>query len=217
MPRTKAKICGISTEAALEAAIAGGASHIGLVFFEKSPRNVDLETARRLAEQARGRVRIVALIVDADDARISEIIDAIHPDMLQLHGKETAERVAEIAALSRLPIIKAVSVACPGDVTRAADYSDVAHLILFDAKPPSRGALPGGNGVAFDWSLMTPVKGRMSYMLSGGLTPENVGDAILETGASLVDVSSGVETAPGEKDPVLIRRFLDAVKTANQA
>lgn len=217
MSETRAKICGIATDAALDAAIAGGASYIGLVFFEKSPRNVDLETARRLAARARGKVRIVALVVDADDERISDIIEYVHPDMLQLHGKETPARVAEIGAVTRLPLIKAVSVASQDDVERAAAYSNVAHLILFDAKAPARAdALPGGNGVAFDWGLMAPVKGRMSFMLSGGLSAENVKDAIERTGAAMVDVSSGVETAPGRKDPELIRRFLEAVKTANQ-
>lgn len=218
MSGTKVKICGIKTDEALDAAIVGGASYVGLVFFEKSPRNVDLATAGRLAAQARGKARSVALVVDADDDRISEIIEAVQPDMLQLHGKETPERVAEIAAFSRMPLIKAVSVASAADVERAADYAEAAHLILFDAKPPVvAGGLPGGNGVAFDWSLLSPVKGRFSFMLSGGLTPENVGDAIAQTGAPLVDVSSGVESAPGKKDPVLIRRFLVAVKTANQA
>lgn len=216
MSDTKVKICGISTDAALDAAIDAGADYIGLVFFEKSPRNVSLDTARRLADRARGKARIVALIVDADDARISEIVSAVHPDMLQLHGKETPARVAEIGQLTQLPLIKAVSVAMPDDVARAADYADAAHLILFDAKPPPAAVLPGGNGMAFDWSLMAPVKGRMSYMLSGGLTPDNVADAIAQTGAALVDVSSGVETAPGKKDTGLIRRFLAAAKAANQ-
>lgn len=216
MSDTKVKICGIASDAALDAAIEAGADYVGLVFFEKSPRNVSLDTARRLADRARGKARIVALIVDADDQRISDIVSAVRPDMLQLHGKETPARVAEIGALSQLPLIKAISVAAPDDVVRATDYADAAHLILFDAKPPPAAALPGGNGMAFDWSLMAPVKGQMSYMLSGGLTPDNVADAISETGAALVDVSSGVETAPGKKDPELIRRFLAAVKAAKQ-
>ena len=212
---TRAKICGITSGAALEAAIAGGASHIGLVFYARSPRYVDPATARRLADQARGRVRVVALVVDADDAAIADIVAAVHPDMLQLHGKETPARVAAIRAIAGLPVIKAVAVASADDVRRAADYAEVADLILFDAKPPAA-ALPGGNGVAFDWSLMAPVTGRMPFMLSGGLTPETVQEAIRVTQAPWVDVSSGVEAVPGEKDPVLIRRFLEAVKTANQ-
>ncbi|MEQ1650953.1 MAG: phosphoribosylanthranilate isomerase [Hyphomicrobium sp.] len=212
-----AKICGINSDAALDAALDGGARYIGLVFFEKSPRNVDLATASRLAARARGRAKVVALVVDADDARIKEINEVVAPDIFQLHGKETPERVADVARLTGRPIIKAIAVASEDDTVRAEMYATVAHLILFDAKPPLHpDALPGGNGLVFDWSLIASVADRVPYMLSGGLTPDNVAAAIRETGAKLVDVSSGVESAPGIKDPEMIRRFLQAVKTAKQ-
>jgi phosphoribosylanthranilate isomerase len=212
------KICGITSSAALDAALDGGARFIGLVFFAKSPRNVDLATAKRLAERARGRAKIVALVVDADDATLREIGDAVAPDMFQLHGKESPERVAEIARLTRRPIIKAISVASEDDTVRAEAYGTVAQLILFDAKPPTHpDALPGGNGLVFDWSLIASVSDRVPYMLSGGLTPDNVADAIRQTATKMVDVSSGVESAPGVKDPELIRRFLEAVKTAKHS
>lgn len=213
----QAKICGISTGAALDAALAGGARFIGLVFYAKSPRYVDLATAKGLADRARGHAKIVALVVDADDAALREINDAIAPDMFQLHGKETPQRVAEVAQLTGRPIIKAIPVESEDDTVRAETYGTVAHLILFDAKPPTRpDALPGGNGLVFDWSLIASVSDRVPYMLSGGLTPGNVAEAIRQTATKMVDVSSGVESAPGVKDPDLIRRFLEAVKTAKQ-
>ncbi len=209
----KTKICGIKTEAALDVAISGGASYAGLVFFAKSPRNIDLALGSRLAAHARGRAEIVALLVDPDDARVIEIMDKVAPDMLQLHGAETPERVADIARIARRPVMKAIAVASKADALRALDYRLAAGTILFDAKPPSTpDALPGGNGLSFDWSLLADVKDRVTYMLSGGLTPENVAAAIRQTGAYNVDVSSGVESAPGIKDPELIRRFLRAVK-----
>lgn len=211
------KICGISTDAALDAAIDGGARYVGLVFFAKSPRNVDLVTARRLADRARDRAKIVALIVDADDALIQSINDSVAPDYFQLHGKETPERVADVARITGRPIIKAIAVASAEDIRRAEAYLPAAQFILFDAKPPaSPDALPGGNGIVFDWSLIAGVADRVPYMLSGGLTPDNVADAIRLTGAKSVDVSSGVEAAPGVKDAGLIHRFLDAAKTAKQ-
>lgn len=151
----QAKICGISTGAALDAALAGGARFIGLVFYAKSPRYVDLATAKGLADRARGHAKIVALVVDADDAALREINDAIAPDMFQLHGKETPQRVAEVAQLTGRPIIKAIPVESEDDTVRAETYGTVAHLILFDAKPPTHpDALPGGNGLVFDWSLL---------------------------------------------------------------
>jgi phosphoribosylanthranilate isomerase len=174
-------------------------------------RNVDLATARsRLAPVA---TRSVA-VVDADDTAIREINDTVAPDIFQLHGKESPERVAQVAHLTGRPIIKAIPVASEDDTVRAETYGTVAHLILFDAKPPTHpDALPGGNGLVFDWSLIASVSSRVPYMLSGGLTPDNVADAIRQTAAKMVDVSSGVESAPGVKDPELIRRFLAAVKT----
>ncbi len=212
-----AKICGIKSESALEAALDGGADYIGLVFFAKSPRNVDLATAKRLAERARGRAGVVALIVDANDATVRGIADEVVPDMFQLHGAETPERVADIARLTKRPVMKAIAVASKADVARADDYHHAADLILFDAKPPTGpDALPGGNGVAFDWRLIADYEGSIPYMLSGGLTPDNVAQAIAATRARMVDVSSGVESAPGIKDPELIRRFLQAVKASKQ-
>jgi phosphoribosylanthranilate isomerase len=212
----KVKICGIKTEAALDAAL--DADYVGLVFFAKSPRNVDLATAARLAKRARGRAQVVALVVDADDRLLDDIADKVAPDMFQLHGRETPERVAEIARRTKRPVMKAISVASVADALRgAAAYRLAADLVLFDAKPPKGADLPGGNGVAFDWSFIKQAKEQAAYMLSGGLTPENVGEAIRQTGAYNVDVSSGVETSPGVKDAELIRRFLHAVKTAKQA
>jgi phosphoribosylanthranilate isomerase len=213
----KAKICGIKTREALDAAIDGGADYVGLVFCSKSPRHLELGEARTLAEYARGKVKIVALTVDADDAALGRIVDEIAPDFLQLHGHEAPERVAAIKQKFGRPVIKAVPVATPEDAARAHDYADVADLILFDAKAPPGAVLPGGNGVAFDWLALEEVSRRQPFMLSGGLTPETVANAIRVTGAGAVDVSSGVESAPGVKDPELIRRFLDAVKTAKQA
>jgi phosphoribosylanthranilate isomerase len=212
----KAKICGIKTAAAMDAALDAGAYYAGLVFYAKSPRNVDLATAERLAERARGRAEIVALVVDADDRLLADIVAAVNPTMFQLHGKETPERVAEVSALTKRPVIKAIAVASKADALHVLDYKLAADLVLFDAKPPKGADLPGGNGVAFDWSLITEAKEKAAYMLSGGLTPDNVAEAIRQTGAYNVDVSSGVESAPGVKDAELIRRFLHAVNTAKQ-
>jgi phosphoribosylanthranilate isomerase len=211
------KICGLKTEAALQAALAGGADYVGLMFHEVSPRNVDLATGRRLADLARGKAKVVVLLVDPDDRRLQDVIAAVEPDVIQLHGGETPARVAEIAKRFRRPVLKAVKVASADEAQAALAY-DAADLILFDAKAPEDrpGALPGGNGVAFDWKLLEGVRGKLAYMLAGGLTPVNVGEAIRLTGAKAVDVSSGVESRPGEKDPELIRRFLHAAKTANQ-
>jgi phosphoribosylanthranilate isomerase len=211
------KICGLRTQAALETALAAGADYVGLVFHEQSPRNLDLKTARALAETARGRARIVALLVDPDDAQLADVVAAVDPDLIQLHGAETPERVAEIAKRFARPVMKAVKVAGPADAEAALAYADKADLILFDAKAPEgrAGTLPGGNGVAFDWQAVESVRGKVAFMLAGGLTPVNVADAIRLTGAAAVDVSSGVESRPGEKDDELIRRFLHAAKTAN--
>ncbi len=212
------KICGLKTEAALEAALAAGADYVGLVFCEQSPRNLDLATARALAETARGRAKIVALLVDPDDRRLADVLAAVDPDMIQLHGAESPARVGEIARLAKRPVMKAVKVDSAADAEAAIAYCGKADLILFDAKAPEgrAGALPGGNGVAFDWRALESVRGKFPYMLAGGLTPRNVAEAIRLTGASAVDVSSGVESSPGEKDAELIRRFLHAAKTAKQ-
>ena len=212
------KICGLKTESALEAALANGADYVGLVFHEASPRNIDPSTARNLANKARGRAKIVALLVDPDDDQLDEVVAAANPDIIQLHGNETPARVSEIAQRLGRPVMKAVKVNCPEDAHNALVYAGKADIILFDAKAPEDrpGALPGGNGVAFDWRVLEGVRGKMEYMLAGGLTPLNVAEAIRMTGAKAVDVSSGVEARRGEKDPELIRRFLHAAKTANQ-
>jgi phosphoribosylanthranilate isomerase len=209
---TKVKICGLKTEAALEAALAGGADYVGLVFFPKSPRNVTPALAKALADKARGRAKIVALAVDPDDALLDTITAAVAPDLIQLHGEETPERVAAIRRRSGVPVMKAVKVETADDARRALAYREAADLILFDARAPADSTRPGGNGAPFDWRALLGVKDGMAFMLSGGLTPDNVAEAIRTTGAPIVDVSSGVESSPGEKDPDLIRRFLGAAK-----
>ena len=209
---TKVKICGLKTAAALDAALAGGADYVGLVFFPPSPRRLSPAAAGPLAAAARGRARIVALTVDPDDALLDAVVAAADPDLLQLHGEESPARVAEVRRRWAKPVMKAVKVETAEDAEAALRYRGIADLILFDARPPRGSPLPGGNGAPFDWRALAAVKDKVAYMLSGGLTPENVADAIRVTGADIVDVSSGVEVRPGEKDPELIRRFLRAAK-----
>lgn len=213
----KVKICGIKTPEALQAALAARADYIGLNFYPPSPRSLPPDVAAELAELGRDHTAIVALVVDAEDAFIDEIVRKVDPDFLQLHGSETPERAAEIVQRWGKPVIKAIKVETAEDAAGALAYADIAALILFDAKAPKSlvGALPGGNGLAFDWHLLDDVKDRVPFMLSGGLTPENVGDAIAATGADIVDVSSGVETAPGIKSPDLIRQFIDAARAVH--
>ena len=209
------KICGLSTADTVEAAIAAGASFVGLVFYPKSPRNVSLERAQALADQARGRAKVVALTVDADDTLIDEIAVQVAPDLFQAHGGESAERVGEISRRG-IPVIKAVKIGSPGDVEAGDRYDGIASYIMYDAKVPESfiNALPGGNGIAFDWSLLRGSRGDRRFILSGGLTPENVDEAIRVSRAAIVDVSSGVESAPGIKDVSLIRKFIEAAKSA---
>lgn len=210
------KICGLSTMDTLDAAIAEGADLVGFVFYSKSPRHVSLVQAKMLAARARGHAKIVALVVDADNAALQEIDNIVAPDLYQAHGAETPQRVQEIAALTGKPVIKAIKVGVIADIARAADYTGKANLILYDAKAPETlvNALPGGNGIAFDWSLLGSSRQSEGFILSGGLTPENVAQAIRVTGAPIVDVSSGVESAPGIKDLSLIRKFIEAAKAA---
>lgn len=214
------KICGLSTSETLEAALTHGADLVGFVFYPKSPRNVLLRQAKSLTERIEGRARSVALIVDADDRLIGEIADLVKPDLFQAHGNETPERVAKIKSLTGVPVIKAIKVATAADVAHAIAFQDAAAMILFDAKAPESlaGALPGGNGLSFDWSLLGgKADGSPKicpWMLSGGLNPENVAEAIRLTGAQFVDVSSGVESAPGVKDISRIRKFIEAAKAA---
>jgi phosphoribosylanthranilate isomerase len=215
---TEVKICGLRSEAALDAALAGGADYVGFVFYAKSPRNISPEQARLLAARARGKAKIVALLVDPDDAQLDAVVEAVAPDIIQLHGSESPARVSEVAARSRRPVMKAIAVATADDVQAASAYAGHAQRILFDAKPlaGAPGALPGGNGIAFDWQALKGHDAGIDFMLAGGLTPGNVAEAVRLTGAPAVDVSSGVESGPGEKDVALIGRFLQAAKTAKQ-
>jgi phosphoribosylanthranilate isomerase len=210
------KICGIKTRETLEGAITAGADYVGLVFFPASPRHVDIATAAQLAEVARGRAKIVALIVDETSSTIEEIARQVKPDYFQAHGNEDAARVSEIALTTGIPVIKAVKVKDVNDVELARAYRDAAQMILFDARAPEAlaGALPGGNGMSFDWSLLDRKRHRRAFMLSGGLNPGNVAQAIEATGAPIVDVSSGVENYPGIKDLSLIKSFIEAARRA---
>ena len=210
------KICGLSTLESVDAAIDAGANLVGLVFYPRSPRNVSVQKAKTLADHARGRAKIVALIVDADDAALQDINKNVAPDLYQAHGSETPQRVLEISGLTGKPVIKAIKVGDVKDIAKAADYAGKASLILYDAKVPEAlvNALPGGNGLAFDWNLLGSSRQSEGFLLSGGLNPENVARAIRLTGAPIVDVSSGVESAPGKKDLGLIRKFIEAAKAA---
>ena len=209
---TQVKICGLKTEAALEAALAHGADYVGLVFFPPSPRSIDPEKAKALAVKARGRAKVVALLVDPEDALIEAVVKLVEPDMLQLHGEETAERAVAIRRRWDLPVIKAIKVATANDARLALNYRAMVDYILFDARPPEGATRPGGHGATFDWGLLSGVNEHVPFILSGGLNPDNVAEAIRATRAAIVDVSSGVESAPGEKDPALIQRFLQAAK-----
>ncbi len=208
----KVKICGVRTPAIVETASEAGADFIGLVLFAKSPRHVELEEARVLAAVARGKIGTVAVLVDPDDALVDGVVERVRPDFLQLHGSETPERVTAIRTRAGLPVMKAIAVAEACDVADAGKYAASADFILFDAKASPDALLPGGNGVPFNWDALKGIK--PPFALSGGLTPDTVGEAIRLTGASLVDVSSGVERAPGEKDAELVRRFVRAAKGA---
>ncbi|RYB03965.1 phosphoribosylanthranilate isomerase [Lichenibacterium ramalinae] len=207
------KICGLSTEATLDATLEAGAERVGFVFFARSPRHLTLERAAVLARRARGRAAVVALTVDAEDAALDAIVGAVAPDMVQLHGRETPERVAALRARLGRPMVKALGIACAADLDAVPAYAAVADEIMFDAKPPKGAALPGGNGVAFDWRLLAALDLPVPFMLSGGLGPRNVGEALRVTRAPAVDVSSGVESAPGVKDPDLIAAFIRAAKS----
>ena len=208
------KICGLSTFSSLDAALAAGADMVGFVFFAKSPRNVSLDEARALGEKARGRAKIAALTVDAPDEALGAIVEALAPDYLQLHGRETPQRVAAIRQAHGVRTIKAIGVAAASDLDAAKDYASIADLLLFDAKAPKDAQLPGGNGVPFDWRLLADIGRERPYLLSGGLDAANVAEAIALTGARGVDVSSGVESAPGVKDNDKIAAFVVAARKA---
>lgn len=209
------KICGLSTAETLAAALDNGASHIGFIFFAKSPRNISPVLAGELRQAAKGRAQAVAVTVDADDAFLDAIVAEVKPDMLQLHGKETPGRVAEVKARYGLPVIKAFSIREAGDLEAIAPYRDVADKLLFDAKPPAGSELPGGNGVSFDWRLLAGLDASVDYMLSGGLNAANIGDALSCAAPPGIDISSGVESAPGVKDVALIENFFRAVRAAS--
>lgn len=208
------KICGLKTEEAVEKAVARGASHVGFIFFPKSPRNIEPALAGEIAEIARGKAKIVAVTVDADTDDLDEIVDQLRPDMLQLHGSESPERMLMLKALYSLPMIKAFAVRDEDDLRRIDPYIGLADRFLFDAKPPKGSELPGGNGVSFDWNILRSLDGSIDYMLSGGLNKDNIGEALAMTGARAIDISSGVESAPGVKDLALMDAFFDAVEAA---
>jgi len=212
----ESKICGVSDRAAIDSAVAGGARYVGFVFYPRSPRNVTPAQAAELSELLPETVTPVALAVNPDDALIAEIDAVAGVSMFQLHGSETPARVAEIKAQTGKPVMKAVKVSAAADLDAADAYAGVVDMLLFDAKPPPEmeNALPGGNAVSFDWSILSGREWPVPWMLSGGLDPDNVADAIRISGASAVDVSSGVESAPGIKDPGLISAFLNAVAQA---
>lgn len=206
----RTKICGLKTPEALLAATDAGAAYVGLNFFKKSPRSVSIEQARDLAIEVPMGIAKVGLVVDPDDATLQAIVDVVPLDIIQLHGSETPERVAQVRAKFGLPVMKAVGIAGASDVEKIDRYSSVADLLLIDAKPPKDGPLPGGNGVTFDWRLIANRRWSLPWMLAGGLTADNVAEAIALTGATQVDVSSGVESAPGVKDAARIKAFLEA-------
>ena len=208
-----AKICGLSTEEAVSVAVAGGAAYLGFVFYPPSPRAVTPREAARLCAGVPPGVARVGLFVDADDAVIEAALALAPLDILQFHGSETPERVGAVRSRFGLPLMKAVAIARPQDVLGAARYEDIADLLLFDAKPPRRpDALPGGNGLAFDWGLIADRSWRRPWMLSGGLTAEVLPEAVRISGAAAVDVSSGVESRSGVKDPDKILAFLAAAR-----
>ena len=212
----RVKICGLREAADVEAAVEAGARYVGFVFFAKSPRNLSVGEARDLTVLVPPGVAKVALTVDATDAELDAITGAVPLDMLQLHGQESPERVSAIRARYGLPVMKAIGIAGPDDVAKIPAYGKVADQLLVDAKAPAGAVLPGGNGLAFDWTLVARKYWPCPWMLAGGLTPDNVGEAIRLTGARQVDVSSGVESAPGVKDADLIRAFVAAARNAGK-
>jgi phosphoribosylanthranilate isomerase len=206
------KICGITSAEAVDAAAGAGAAYGGLVFHPKSPRFVMLEQARALADRMRGRLRIVALVADMDDAQLKAMVDAVCPDILQLHSCESVARTAQIRAAFGLPVIKALPVAEAADLDAASAYEAVADMLMFDARPPKGAERAGGHGAAFDWKLLAGRSFQKPWFLAGGLNPENVARAVELSGAQMVDVSSGVESAPGVKDTTRIVAFINATK-----
>jgi phosphoribosylanthranilate isomerase len=206
------KICGLSTRETLDVALEAGADMVGFVFFPPSPRHLSPVTARELGRQAKGRAVKVALTVDADDATFQNILETLQPDILQLHGKETTARLRDIKAKFGLPVMKALPVETAADLAPLAGYAGVADRILFDAHPPRDATRPGGLGAVFDWHVLEKLDLELPFMVSGGLNAANVAEAVRVTRAGGVDVSSGVERAPGVKDPEMIRTFIRAAR-----
>src|SRR3954452_10254474 len=211
------KICGLSTRETLDAAIAAGADMAGFVFFPPSPRHLSLEKARELGRQAQGRVVKAALTVDADDATLENIIDALQPDLLQLHGRESVARLRDIKQKFGLPVMKVLAIETAADLAGLPGYAAVADRILFDARAPKHASRPGGLGATFDWHVLENPDFDLPFMVSGGLNPGNVAEALRITRAGGVDVSSGVESAPGIKDPDMIRAFIRAARATEEA
>ncbi|HEX3701181.1 MAG TPA: phosphoribosylanthranilate isomerase [Phenylobacterium sp.] len=209
-----AKICGVTTPEAVRAALDGGAAYLGFMFFEKSPRNLTVEAAARLAEPVRGRAKVVAVAVDPADAEVDRIASGLRPDFIQLHGRETPARAREVAQRAGAGLIKVVPVSDAADLDRAVDYEAVAEHLMFEGRPPKDATRPGGLGAGFDWGLLSGRRFGRPWFLAGGLDPWNLAEAVQQSGAPMVDVSSGVERGPGLKDPALITAFLDAARKA---
>jgi phosphoribosylanthranilate isomerase len=210
------KICGLSTPDTLDAALQAGADMVGFVFFPPSPRHVSLETAGELGRQAKGRAIKVALTVDADDATLANIMETLRPDILQLHGNETVARLRDIRQAFGVQLMKVLAVETPADLAPLAGYAVVADRILFDARAPKGATRPGGLGAVFDWHVLEKLDLKLPFMVSGGLTADNVAEAVRITRAGGVDVSSGVERAPGIKDPEMIRAFIRAARAGEE-
>lgn len=208
------KICGIKDSDNLDATIRAGARWVGFVFFPKSPRHVGFDQAASLVRQAAGRIETVALMVEPEDALVARVTDSVNPDWIQLHGKEDPRRCADIKARTGKKIIKAFGISRRDDLAAIEPYLDVVDMVLFDAKPPKDSNLPGGNAVSFDWTILQGFESRKPWMLSGGLNPDNVGDALRISGATILDISSGVEASRGVKDPALIAAFADEIRQA---
>jgi phosphoribosylanthranilate isomerase len=210
----QAKTCGISTPEAFTAALDGGAVFLGFMFFDKSPRNVAPDAAWRLAQPVRGKTKVVAVLVDPSDAEVDRIAQILQPDFIQLHGAETPARARAVGERARAGIIKVLPVSEAADLAAVADFETVADHLMFDTKPPKGADRPGGSGQAFDWTLLAGRRFQRPWFLAGGLNPWNLAEAVQQSGAPILDVSSGVERGPGLKDPALIRAFLDAAKRA---
>lgn len=208
------KICGLSDQESVAAAVEGGADYLGFVFFEKSPRHVTVEQVAELTDGLPEGVAKVGLFVDPTGAALDQVLGQVRLDFIQLHGSETPVRIDAIRLEYAVPVIKAVGVADAGDIQKAEAFAGHADRLLFDAKPPAGADRPGGNAQAFNWPLMKGYSGALPWLLAGGLTPDTVATAIAQSGANAVDVSSGVESAPGRKDPALITAFLEAAKAA---